>query len=545
MPKFIIPKLIIAALISLFFVNRLLAAPLSVDNQDIDPEAARDQILNGVTSLADPSGPGYMVVYGPTAYSIANYKDASLSDPMIAAAGFGAGKVIALPDHQWLEMDSYANTGTTGQFYLNSITWLSGATDKSIKIVVTPNTSARTWLLAQGFTNVVQSGNYSTELSDADLLIGWLGPSVAQTDLDAIASFVRNGGGLFIADYGIGYSWWWNKALPDVPSNILLREVGIAFLDNWPHGGESIDPANRAVGQFSIDNIRAMINQPALQNAADLATGIAILNAMDSVLPPGDTTLAQVDQDLLAQVATINPTPLTPVSDPVAQQLLLRESTILNKTPIDQVTAHRTVEAVYGAVPADAPRVTQAVTLDTSKGAWLATGLYAAPGEVVTFTFPSELVGKGYRMRINAHTDNISRRASWERMPVVHRTYAIDQSPLRLASAFGGLLFFDGGGTPLGLGAVTVTVAGAVEAPCFVLGQHSDQQWVETLRQRPAPYAVMVSDHMQIVFRSVEAANLTEPTALMQWWNQAVADQDDLVGAVTNRTNPELLNIDV
>jgi len=41
-------------------------------NATIDGEAARDDILNGVTQLVDPTQAGHMVVFGPTAYSISN-----------------------------------------------------------------------------------------------------------------------------------------------------------------------------------------------------------------------------------------------------------------------------------------------------------------------------------------------------------------------------------------------------------------------------------------------------------------------------------------
>ena len=49
------------------------------------------------------------------------------------------------------------------------------------------------------------------KLAAAVFFAGWLGSTEPQANLDAIASFVRTGGGLFIADYGPGYSWWWGK----------------------------------------------------------------------------------------------------------------------------------------------------------------------------------------------------------------------------------------------------------------------------------------------------------------------------------------------
>ena len=81
----------------------------------IDAEAVRDEILAGVAILGDPGGPGKMVVFGESACSIANYQGQDHRDPMIAAANWGLGRVIALPDHQWLGMDSLGAQADTGR----------------------------------------------------------------------------------------------------------------------------------------------------------------------------------------------------------------------------------------------------------------------------------------------------------------------------------------------------------------------------------------------------------------------------------------------
>ena len=77
-----------------------------------------------------------------------------------------------------------------------------------------------------------------------------------------------------------------------------------------------------------------------------------------------------------------------------------------------------------------------------------------------------------------------------------------------------------------------------------MLGTHTDAEWNATLRHRPAPYAVLVSDAMMlsVPVRHINDSNLTEPTRLMTWWNEVVEGQDDLTGQV--RTSPELANID-
>ena len=204
---------------------------------------------------------------------------------------------------------------------------------------------------------------------------------------------------------------------------------------------------------------------------SQLAEGGRLLDFMFDVLPPGDSLLAQLDQRFWDRIDSIRPTPSTPVSDPFDIALLNREAQILRDLPATEVTAHRTAEAVYGAIPSDAPRVTQQITLDTTRGRWHATGLYAAPGELVTVTVPSSLVNEHYSIRINAHTDWVG-RSTLERLPYVHRSYDITSTTMQVANAFGGSIFIDLGGgvydTPPNLGDVEITIANAVEQPYFV-----------------------------------------------------------------------------
>ena len=140
-------------------------------NAAFDAEAARTAILNGVSTLADPGGAKGGVAYGPTAYSIAHFGGENRGDPAIVASTLGSGRVLAMPDHQWLKMNTYGGTADTGTFYLNAIEWLTETSSKNIKIVVPnlSNNNAEVWLAAQGFTNVVKSSNYATSRSSVFL----------------------------------------------------------------------------------------------------------------------------------------------------------------------------------------------------------------------------------------------------------------------------------------------------------------------------------------------------------------------------------------
>ena len=62
----------------------------------------------------------------------------------------GAGKVIAMPDHQMLNMHAYGEA--SGRLYRNGLAWLGGA-GSGIRIV-TLSSEIGSWLTNQGYQNV-------------------------------------------------------------------------------------------------------------------------------------------------------------------------------------------------------------------------------------------------------------------------------------------------------------------------------------------------------------------------------------------------------
>ena len=519
----------------------------------LDPEAVRDQLLAGVSTLSNPTQPSFLVAYGPQTCHVMNYTTDPAQGGMAAAAHWGHGKVVALPDHQWLNMDQFADDASTMTFYRNSLAWLTGSTSLAIRVVTYDQGIVDT-LTTEGYTQVTKTDEVGllAALSNADVLVpGWLGSSEPQANLDGIAEFVRQGGGLFLVEYGVGYNWWWGLPIPEAPGNRLLRGAGIGFAAGNRWEGDPYDATHRATGQLGASDVLQILDGTGSYTQIQTAEGSAMLGRMFDFLPSNDTLLAELDVSFQTRINQINPTPTTPVTDPLEQALLLREAAILETTPAAEVTEHRTAETIYGSIPTNALRVTRNVTLDTNIARWQPTGLYAVPGEVITLTVPTTLVGQGYLVRVNAHRDSIQRRSIWERPPKVHRTFPIDATTLDVANGFGGAIFIDFRGnafsTPPALGPIDITIAGAIEHPMFVLGRDTDIAWNTSLRRQPGPYSVLVGDNLICVLptHQIESADLTEPTALMTWWDQVVELQDELANRIEPRISPELINVDV
>ncbi len=509
-----------------------------------DVEAARDAILAGVEKIHGGNQPGRMIAYGPTSFAVGNYAGGPGEGCVIAAAAWGEGRVVAVPDHQMLNMDAYGDQGDSGKFYTNALTWLAQTDAKDIRVASTGHSGFQTWLAGQGYTGIAEEDASYADLQDVDVLIGWMGASMSQEHLNGIAEFVKTGGGLFLAEYGVGYSWWWNKPISDAPGNMLLRDIGIAFPGGNRWETELID-IERATEHVTEQTLLEVLHgaveheQPIKDRAANLMDGLY------ATLPPGDALIAELDVAFGDRIAQIEPTPATPVKDLFERALLRRELAMLNETPVEDIEAHRTAEKVFGEIPVDAPRVKREVTIDTAKTRWHSTGLYAAPGDQVIVKVPEAAADKGFAVQISGHTDDIGGKGTWLRMPRVARRYKIEAETTTVASPFGGALYIDVGGKTPNMNDFDVTIDGAIEAPYFVLGETTDEEWANEQRTKPAPYAELCSEHLIFSMPKSAVEELDGLTELMTFWDEVVAFQDDLAGHGYIRTNAERINIDV
>lgn len=216
----------------------------------------------------------------------------------------------------------------------------------------------------------------------------------------------------------------------------------------------------------------------------------------------------------------------------------------LINTPPAQVRAYPTADQFPGAVPREAPRVTQSLPVDTKIPGWHSTGLYAAPGELISIEIPASAAGKKLRVRIGAHRDNLSKLEKLKRFPIVTREFPLAAARTEAANAFGGAVYVE---VPdkCALGTITVTIRGAVQAPWYVHGRTSLADWKNKLRNLPAPWAEIGSDRIILSVPSSAIRALDDPSALMELWNRVVDAEDDLAAWPRPRTRPERIVPDV
>ena len=150
----------------------------------------------------------------------------------------------------------------------------------------------------------------------------------------------------------------------------------------------------------------------------------------------------------------------------------------------------------------------------------------------------------GLWLRIGAHRDPLWQKDSWSRWPEVCVRTPLAAPTTRLASPLGGLIYVevDRGAAP---GEVSLSIAHAVEAPYFVLGETDLSRWRGTLRHHPAPWAELASSKVILTVPSGEIRGLDDPAELMKYWDRVLDCDAELAGIPAERRRPERYVADV
>ena len=259
---------------------------------------------------------------------------------------------------------------------------------------------------------------------------------------------------------------------------------------------------------------------------------------------PVRTSLARLFEE---RRTSLVPTEKSPIRsrDPLARVLVKFDDERTHTTPTEHVVAHPASATFPGAVPADAMRTHFGATLSIATPGRRSIGVYAAPGEALRVAIGDgkAVPPKGLRLRIGAHSDDIARRPSWPRMPRISRTFALDRGELTVANAYGGLVYLE---CDEGLsGSIDLQITGCVESPLFELGVTNATVWREHLRQRPAPWAELVTDKIALTVPSERIRSLDDPTELLQFWNAIADAAADLAARPRERKRAERYVADV
>jgi len=208
--------------------------------------------------------------------------------------------------------------------------------------------------------------------------------------------------------------------------------------------------------------------------------------------------------------------------------------TFFDLMPPEKIKPVAAAEHFPGAVPESAKAVTRTIAVDTTQTRWQSTGLYAAPGALVTVTVPDAATQANLEIRIGCHKDNLYNKESTQRWPLITMTKPIRAATTTVANPFGGPVYLVVPDDAKIGQKFDITIAGAVEMPRFILGKTSADEW-KRLKALHAPWAELESEKIAMTIPAELVRDLEDPVKPLQFWQDAADAQDDLSGRTPPR----------
>jgi len=173
--------------------------------------------------------------------------------------------------------------------------------------------------------------------------------------------------------------------------------------------------------------------------------------------------------------------------------------------------------------------IVKEVTIDTHVPRWHFTGLWIDPFNKIKVTVPLKAVSMGLKIRIGCHKDNLflsKRRKAWERWPNITHTLSLKKETNRLSSPYAGLIYID---VPYKLkGKINITIEGATPAPHYVLGETSETDWRQQLKNTSSPLGEIEGKYVIIETNTDALRKDYNPEKIIRFWDRAMEAIYDL-----------------
>jgi hypothetical protein len=385
-------------------------------------------------------------------------------------------------------------------------------------------------------------------LSEAACFAGSFENSYTTTQNQALMHFLKSGGGVIMAEN----AWDWVQSHADVghqfPGNKIAPTTGLYVSPKNTQAGidfGSSPPSRLLRAGAAVKALNAhLLNQVLLTPSEQLIVATALEGSL--IYIPFDYDVfwgplrTLVETRGWTRITSGAPFDLRNRADALYLRI---QGKLLNNLAASELPVYPGVAEFPGEVPVSAGRVRRVVEVDgdfeglpqqfNAGGAradgWRSTGLYAAPGEVVTLTFPARVLGHRVKVLIGAHTDTLWEKDTIKRFPVITRSWSVDATVIDAGNAWGGLIYIR---VPAGasLGRFDVIISNAVEAPWYRHGVTSLREWKNTVRNHPAPWAELQSSLYTLTLPSSEIRDLQNPDAVMHFWDRVLSVEHEFSG---------------
>ena len=506
-----------------------------------DLRADQNDLLRGMSEADWGGWPSPILPIGKWAFPVA-FESSGI--PVVSASHVGKGKILGYGHESWVDT-------TNHPFTLRAVEWVCGENAEVGLAYGAGFDDFEDELRAAGHN--IHFSVTPSDLSGIDCLLDEFWNGHDDSDNAALTEFMLAGGGLIMG----GHAWYWSYSNSDLahnyPGNKIAKTTGLfvssdwgyndVYFQNMPDEYSTISNAIAGVLADRIDGVE--------MGANDAATAYSALSDCTDVVTLDFTEFWSPLRHLVNQTGyTIIPystlwssTGHELGADPVADIILRLEEALMSNLPADELPVHPSHVEFPGEVPSNATRITRTVTVNGTQSGLpsnfgysgarsslrMSTGLYAAPGEVVTITVDESTSELGFGILIGAHTDGLWGKDVIKRHSRIYRTWWIDNTTTEVANAFGGPIYAY---IPAGseFGDIDLTISGAIRAPMFVLGETSDFEWFYSERDNPAPWAELISNNFIMTVPSSDIRNLDNPSQLMNWWDSALNMEHELYG---------------
>jgi len=519
------PRIVICTLIL------LAGSTSSATTQNDDRDADLDALLDGVRTIGKPGTPGPLAVTGSEAFVVwTGRASGDLALPLAVATRHGEGRAFALGHTGYFDAKSLAE-GDTEQLLVNAARWLGGP---KARVCCWRQPALAERLSAAGIkVESVSTRDWMGSLDRVDVV--FLKPSMLDVaEVERLRAWVAAGGGVGLADLG----WGWQQLHPrevlaeDHPGNLFGAPLGFVWADGTfrlidPVAAQRAD-LQQASAAFALNALR---ERDRIEESAPLSPQLGgVLTSAVRAVPARDQRLLAPLEEWLGDRRLPIPTAEAPLGpDQVAARLSIvvshrRAAALLPA----EVRPAPSAASFPGSVPESAKRRRGArVTVSGVRGERVTTGLYAAPGELISVRLESDQVRAGLHLRIGAHSDKLWSRPRWERHPEISSRHALDRTLVSAASPHGGTLYIE-------LSSdldeeLQLTIDGAVSAPRFTLGRTTADEWRKS-RRSPAPWAELESHHIALSVPSSLVRGLDDPTELLELWDRVMLVFSELDG---------------
>ena len=485
-------------------------------NAPVDATAARDAILKGVRlDRVRSYSSGHISVFGPTALPVLHN---GLHRVSMAAATCGKGRVVVFGDYVYVV--GLGSNGA-GPLWRGAVEWTSRSKRKDLSIV-TNTDKLHAMLKEQGFTKAAHAADWSKALGRADVLLIQVPTEISRAEMDSITSFLVRGGAVLACPGG--RSWTLKSA---APINRLFEGVGLGWSARSASSREKL-VTTRATDMGNVLSLGKLRANRAAYSSKQHDEAKAALDASRDVLLFGSQAYCSVRKAI--DLDSLCPSIDSPITDPLERSMVFWENTIVNAVDPNLMFVHPWAPQVEP----NTPRVSKTLTVNAPKNHrgefYVDTGLYAPPGETITVKCPPEMVGKGIMMVVNhllpkySIVDNL--KIGLRYMPLTGPAkMEVNQEALSAVHIHGGLVIFI---VPHGVSVDSAKVEfdGVVEAPHYVLGETTKQQW-DKIKHRGAPWGTIVSDRVVITAHTRMLRAIPDIEKLARLWRDMMFYEAD------------------